>query len=127
MKNGLGFVFRLLIILLWSMVTLLGKLFQEEVLDRVTYYHPTFFILCIKGLSSLIKKHKRKGDIYGVKVCRGSLILTHLLFVDNCFLFCKADEQDANSLNEVFHIYGKASSLMINYHKLEIFFSASTQ
>ena len=108
------------------MVTLLGKLFQEEVLDRVTHYHPTFFILCIKGLSSLIKKHKRKGDIYGVKVCRGSLILTHLLFVDNCFLFCKANNNESNILKHILDTYDKASGQLISYQKSKVYFSSYT-
>jgi len=41
---------------------------------------PYLFIICVEGLSVLLKKLESRGDIHGIKVCRGAPILTHLLF-----------------------------------------------
>lgn len=43
------------------------------------------FILCMKGLSSLLKKAEGIGHIHGIKVCRGAHVLTHLLLADDIF------------------------------------------
>jgi hypothetical protein len=37
---------------------------------------PYLFILCAEGLTNLIHKYEGKGDIHGVKVCRGAPSLT---------------------------------------------------
>jgi len=47
---------------------------------------PYLFILCIEGLSALLRYKEMRRNIHGVKVCRGSHILSHLLFVDDYFL-----------------------------------------
>lgn len=77
-----------------------------------------------EGLLALIKKMRVVG-IHGVKVCRGSPILTHLLFVDDCFIFCKADEL------EIYHmknIMDTRESFKSTYQppKVRNFFSANT-
>jgi hypothetical protein len=44
------------------------------------------FILVVEGLSRLIPETKRMGEIRGIRV-GGSVFLSHLLFVDDIFLF----------------------------------------
>ncbi|MCI60801.1 ribonuclease H protein, partial [Trifolium medium] len=36
---------------------------------------PYLFILCAQGLTSLIDKAEGKGDLHGVRVCRGALTI----------------------------------------------------
>ena len=48
---------------------------------------PYLFILCAKGLSSLIRKHEKAGLIHGVKVAGGAPMVSHLFFADDSFLF----------------------------------------
>jgi hypothetical protein len=60
----------------------------------------TFFILIAKGLSTLISKAVTRGDIHGVQICRGAPMMSHILFVDNCFLFCMANLSEINQLME---------------------------
>lgn len=55
---------------------------------------PYLFILCAQGLTSLIEKAERRGDLHGVRVCTGAPTFTHLLFADDCFLFCRATERE---------------------------------
>lgn len=84
------------------------------------------FLYFVLRVCHLYLKKMRWGDIHGVKVCKGAPLLTHLLFADNCFLFCRTDEQDTSNLLSILDKYGKASGQLINYQKLEIFFSANT-
>nr|KYP56060.1 hypothetical protein KK1_002288 [Cajanus cajan] len=39
--------------------------------------------------TTLLKRVKGRGDIHEIKVCKGTPLLTHLLFDDECFIFCK--------------------------------------
>jgi hypothetical protein len=71
----------------------------------------------------MLKKLEARGDIHGIKVCRRAPILTHLLFVDDCFLFCMENEKEAQTLSETLKKYVEASGQAINLHKSEIFFS----
>lgn len=45
------------------------------------------FILCIEGLSSILKKREAKREIHGIKVCKWVLTLSCLLFDDVYFYF----------------------------------------
>jgi hypothetical protein len=56
----------------------------------------TFFILIAKGLSTLISKAVTRGDIHGVQICRGAPMMSHILFADDCFLFCRANLSEIN-------------------------------
>jgi len=48
---------------------------------------------------------------------------THLLFVDDCFLFCRATKREVNALKNILSIHEDASGQQINFQKSEIFFS----
>lgn len=99
---------------------LLDKSFWKGVLgDSLS---PYLFILCAKDISSLIKNLKRKRDFHSVKVCRGSPILVHFLFVDDCFLLCRANDEETKILMDILNTYGKAFGQIINFQKLEVFF-----
>ncbi|KAK2383934.1 hypothetical protein QL285_071338 [Trifolium repens] len=84
---------------------------------------PYLFILVTEGLSTLIKKFVARGDIHGVKVCRGAPSVSHLLFADDCFLFCRANLVETRHLMNVLNIYAEASGQEINMSKSEVFFS----
>jgi hypothetical protein len=78
---------------------------------------PYIFIICAEGLSSLIKKSEAREEFHGIKVCRGALLLTHLLFVDDCFLFCRADGNECIKLKEILKTYEEVSGQAINLRK----------
>lgn len=50
------------------------------------------FILYTEGLSTLLFDVELMGDIHGIKGVRGAPWISHLLFVDDSFLFFKATE-----------------------------------
>jgi len=88
---------------------------------------PYIFIICAEGLSVLLKRLEARGDIHGVKVCRGAPLLTHLLFADDYFLFYRAEDQETRKLLEALKTYEEASGQAINLQKSEIFFSRNTE
>jgi hypothetical protein len=103
-----------------------GPIMPERGLRQGDPLSPYLFILCAEGLTSLIKKYENKGDIHGVKVCRGAPSLSHLLFADDCFLFFRADIREAQCMKRILNDYEKASGQAINYSKSEVYFSRNT-
>ena len=82
--------------------------------------------MCTKGLHGLISKAAHNGDIRGVSLCQNGPRITHLFFADDSLLFCKAREEECQSLLEVLAKYERASGQQINHTKTTIFFSKST-
>jgi hypothetical protein len=76
-----------------------------------------------EGLTSLIKKAVASGDLHGVKICRGAPMVSHLLFADVCFIFCRSNLSETRKLMEVLKTYEEASGQEINLSKSEVFFS----
>uniref|UniRef100_A0A803PEK6 Reverse transcriptase domain-containing protein n=1 Tax=Cannabis sativa TaxID=3483 RepID=A0A803PEK6_CANSA len=56
---------------------------------------PYLFILCAEGLSALIKKYEGRGWLHGCKVANGAPRISHMLFADDSYLYCKATLQEA--------------------------------
>ena len=52
------------------------------------------FIICVKGLSALIKQAKAKGDFHGCHISRGAPSLSQLLFIDDNFFFFYASKRE---------------------------------
>lgn len=66
------------------------------------------------------------GAIHGCKIANGAPIVTHLFFVDDCYLFFRATVQKAESIKECLVLYEKASRQQVNFQKSVIFFSRNT-
>ncbi|GAU39328.1 hypothetical protein TSUD_60790 [Trifolium subterraneum] len=56
---------------------------------------PYLFILVTECLTALIHQAVGRGDLHGVRICRGAPEVSHLLFADDCFLFCRANVSEA--------------------------------
>jgi ribonuclease HI len=84
---------------------------------------PYLFIICAEGLSALIRQAEARGDIHGTKICRNAPIISHLLFADDCFLFFRADEHEAQTMKDILATYEAASGQAISLPKSEIFCS----
>ncbi|GAU23341.1 hypothetical protein TSUD_237950 [Trifolium subterraneum] len=70
---------------------------------------PYLFILVTECLTALIHQSVGRGDIHGVRICRGAPEVSHLLFADDCFLFCRANVVEVNELMRILHTYEQAS------------------
>ncbi|GAU48815.1 hypothetical protein TSUD_99870 [Trifolium subterraneum] len=84
---------------------------------------PYLFILVTECLTALIHQSVGRGDIHGVRICRGAPGVSHLLFADDCFLFCRANVVEVNELMSILHTYERASGQEINLVKSEVFIS----
>lgn len=87
---------------------------------------PYLFLLCAEGLHSLIQLAKDFGTLHGVSLCRAGPKVSHLFFVDNSLLFCKASQNDCNNILEILQLYESASGQQINKNKTQLFFSSNT-
>ncbi|KAL8098853.1 hypothetical protein AgCh_031539 [Apium graveolens] len=86
---------------------------------------PYLFIICAERLSALIRKYEQKQWIYGIKVCRRAPVISHMLFADDSYFYCKANTEEAWRVMELLEIYGKASGQKVNRGKSSIFFSSN--
>ena len=84
------------------------------------------FLLCAKGLNGLIKNAELNGDIHGFSLCKRGPKLTHLLFVDDSHLFCKATVEECANVLKILKAYERASGQKVNRNKTTLFFSRST-
>jgi hypothetical protein len=64
-----------------------------------------------------------KGDLHGLKICRGAHLVSHLLFDDDCSLFCRSTLDETEHLMKILKTYERASGQEINLSKSEVFFS----
>ena len=87
---------------------------------------PFLFLLCTEGLNGMIKKAKMDGDIQGFSLCRRCPKLTHLLFADDCLLFCRATMEECGKVLDILNDYEEASGQKINKTKTTLFFSKAT-
>ena len=111
--------------LLRSMGALWEALLPLGVFARGTL-SPYLFLLCVKGLSSLIKAFVANGDLKGISVCRGGLELSHLFFADDSLIFCRVSMEDCDELQRVLGVYERVSGQQLNRAKTSLFFSKNT-
>lgn len=57
-----------------------------------------------------------------MQICRGTPVISHLLFADDSFLFMRAHSGEFLVKKEILSVYEKASGQAINMQKSEIIF-----
>lgn len=72
------------------------------------------------------KKVKDDG-LEELRVCRGALGVSHLLFADDTLLFFKATQQQASVVREVLDTYARGTGQLINPDKCSIMFNEHDQ
>lgn len=55
---------------------------------------PYLFLICAEGLHSLLQQAKSNGVLRGIAASRGGMRINHLLFADNCVIFCNAMQEE---------------------------------
>lgn len=71
----------------------------------------------MKGLSALIQDAEQRGNLHGCRVVRGAPTISHVLFVNDAFLFFRADIEECRTLKHILVVYKEASGQAINYGK----------
>ncbi|CAN0926384.1 LINE-1 reverse transcriptase homolog [Linum grandiflorum] len=84
---------------------------------------PFLFIICVEGLSALLKSDMEQGEIHGGRVNQRAPPISHLFFADDSFFFCRAEIPEVRRLRRAFDIYESASGQSINFAKSGAFFS----
>ena len=62
----------------------------------------------------------------GIAVCCGGTKLSHLFFVNDSLIFCKASIKECIALQRILNIYEKALGQQLNQAKTSLFFSSNT-
>ena len=84
---------------------------------------PYLFLLCTEGLTTLLRKKEAVGLIRGVAVSRLAPSISHLFFVNDCIIFCRATMEECRQLASVLEVYEKESRQKLNREKTSLFFS----
>lgn len=88
---------------------------------------PYLFLLCVEGLSWSLKQAAEEGRINGCKIHVQAPAVTHLLFADDSFLFCKATMEEIREVKTVLQNYELQSGQAINFQKSGIYFSSNVR
>uniref|UniRef100_A0A803PUK7 Reverse transcriptase domain-containing protein n=1 Tax=Cannabis sativa TaxID=3483 RepID=A0A803PUK7_CANSA len=87
---------------------------------------PYLFLVCAEGLSAILKHFKVRGWLHGCKVARGAPVVSHMLFADDSYLYCRATAAEIDKVQELLLIFEKASGQQVNFNKSSVFFSSNT-
>ncbi|XP_074346362.1 uncharacterized protein LOC141685140 [Apium graveolens] len=76
----------------------------------------------LKRLSLALTRAVSDGVIHGVQVTPTTLVIFHILFADDSFLFFHANHQEVVTVKGLLDEYARVSGQVINYQKSSIFF-----
>lgn len=77
--------------------------------------------MCAEGLSALLKHYESKQWIHGIKVCRHAPSISHMLFADDSYLYCKSNQDEARRVMELLRLFEHASGQQISVEKSSVF------
>ena len=103
-----------------------GRIVPTRGLRQGDPISPYLFLLCVEGLSAMLRKVENGGIPRGIMVCRQAPLVSHLLFVDDCIVFGKASKEEGSRLLKILEVYEKESGQKLNREKTSLFFSKNT-
>lgn len=104
-----------------------GNIVPERGLRQGDPLSSYLFLICIDGLSGLIKKYESMGLIKGIRVARGAPTVTHMFFANDSYIHCQANKEEAANVMNMLSIFEKASGKKINGENSSVFFSRNVQ
>lgn len=87
---------------------------------------PYLFLICVEGLSTLLRKLTELGTLKGVSTCARRPDISHLFFVNDSLIFCQVTKEECFSLISILKKYGQASGQQLNQEKTSLFFCKNT-
>lgn len=87
---------------------------------------PYLFILYAEILSGLIAKGQQDGKIHSINIASKAPSMSHLLYVDDSILFCRANPEEAQEILNILNTYQAASGQRVNMEKSEMVFTPNT-
>ncbi|KAG8473535.1 hypothetical protein CXB51_035829 [Gossypium anomalum] len=88
---------------------------------------PYLFLICAKGFSRILDKEKRERRIFGARISRSNISITHLFFADNNVLFGEASTEGANQMKTIINVYEGISGQQVNFNKSLISLSGNVE
>lgn len=80
------------------------------------------FLICMEGFSILLQDFERRSLIKGVKIARSAPAISHLFFTDNSYIFCKANEENAEHILSMLHMFRSSFRSKNQFSKVFDFF-----
>ncbi|XP_026415802.1 uncharacterized protein LOC113311168 [Papaver somniferum] len=77
----------------------------------------------MESFSRYLAYYEKSGQLTGMKISRSAPKIKHLLFADDCLLFCKANERQVQKLLQVIEQFSSFSGQLINFNKSAVYFS----
>ncbi|XP_074328104.1 uncharacterized protein LOC141666017 [Apium graveolens] len=108
---------------IWHSGRKFGEIVPKRGLRQGDPLSSYLFLICIEGFPSILKKYECQAMLGGIRVARGAPSITHMLFVDDSYIFCKADTKEASRVVSLLQMFEKASGQKINEQKSSVFFS----
>lgn len=83
------------------------------------------FLFCVEGISNLLDNAKQRNLIHGCRIRATAPDVTHLLFVDDSFVFFKATTEEATQVKGILDFYAANSKQEVNFQKSGVMFSSN--
>ena len=84
------------------------------------------FLICFGALNCQLQLAAGSKAISGFSLCKNGPKITHLFFVDDTLLFCRATINDLDAIQRILSLYEQASGQKLHREKTFVFFSKST-
>lgn len=105
----------------------IGPIIPKRGLRQGDPISPYLFLMCAEGLSAIIKRKVISGEIHGCKIAQRAPIISHLFFVNDCYLFFRATIEEARIIKDCLTAYERATGQQVNFQKSNIHFSRNTK
>uniref|UniRef100_A0A803PJ10 Reverse transcriptase domain-containing protein n=1 Tax=Cannabis sativa TaxID=3483 RepID=A0A803PJ10_CANSA len=63
------------------------------------------FIICTEGFSALLKHYEHRQPSRGIQIARGAPTVSHMFFVDDSYIFCRANEREASNVQSLLNVF----------------------
>jgi hypothetical protein len=83
----------------------MGQIFPSRGIRQGDSISPHLFLICAEALSSLLHHVELNGVLYGVPTSKRGPKLSHLFFVDDILIFCKANHVEWRRVLRILDIY----------------------
>ena len=105
--------------------TVMGSVVPRRGLRQGCPISPYLFIVCVEGLSAMIRDSEARGALHGCSVCRNAPSISHLFFADDSYLFFKSSLAEAEVVRDILLRFEQVSGQAVNYGKSAVMFSSN--